>query len=362
MQNGPLTAPQTHAVESTGILFSARNADKTILWKPFSDRELFCEMSAPDTALLNSAATVFAPWLHAPTELPVQSPVFRWCVAPVESFARSSSASHPCQSWCVRGRVNGIDQELVVPDRKSALMVVEYSAAQVLADYVAGEEGSAQTGLFAIHSALLCRDGFGVLVVGPSEAGKSTLSCALWQSDWSLRSDDFVFIDSDGVARPIPRRVSLRRSSRALLDESLWERICNSPSSWSHSEGQLFHPHEVEENGSAHAQERCEPVTIGAIVFLGRRGSAAGPAQLCLQNPANAALALLPYSTLLPRASFERDDGTAVQTAPAVERVLDWGAALPKIAPLAARVPIYDLGRGPLPQMVAAIETLKEAR
>ncbi len=44
------------------------------------------------------------------------------------------------------------------------------------------------------------------------------------------------------------------------------------------------------------------------------------------------------------------------------ERELDWGAALPKISPIAARVPVLDLGRGPVPQMVAAIETLKEKR
>jgi hypothetical protein len=259
--------------------------------------------------------------------------------------------------------VNGTHQEILVADLNSALTTIEYSAALVLVDYVASEAGSAHTGLFAMHSALLCRDEFGILIVGPSQAGKSTLSCALWQNGWALRSDDFVFIDNDGVARPIPRRVSLRRSSRELLGEALWERVCASPSSWLHNEARLFHPHEVEEASlNSVPDERCRPISIGAIVFLGRRGSTAQPAQLCRQNSARAALALLPYSTLLPRTSSERDDGIAAQAAPGVERVLDWGAALPKISPLAERVPTYDLGRGPLPQMVAAIESLKETR
>ena len=361
MQNVLFATPQAQAADSTKVSLAQQSirvpkvADETIRWQPFPDCGLFCEVSSPDATLMNGAATLFAPWLCQTPELPPQSAVFGWCVTPVESHGLS-------QPWRVRGRVNGTYQELVVTDLQSALTAIEYSAAQVLVDYVASEHGCAHTGLFAVHSALLCRDNFGILVVGPSEAGKSTLSCALWQSGWSLCSDDFVFIDCAGLARPIPRRVSLRRTSRALLGESLWTRICNSPSSSPYGEAQLFHPHEVEDHLDDESRERCRPVTIGAIVFLGRRSSTAQSAQLCLQNSAHAALALLPYSTLLPRPPQVHNDETAMSTSPASDRVLDWGAALPKITPLASQVPTYDLGRGPLPEMVAAIETLKEKR
>jgi hypothetical protein len=259
MQNVPLAASRTQVVESTGAPFSNHETGKTIRWKPFPDRDLFCQVSSPDANLLKGAATLLAPWLCDVQEVSTPSSLFRWCVAPAEPIENLSSSGESSGRWRVRGRVNGIDQELVVADWKSALTVVEYSAAQVLVDYVASDEGSARTGLFAMHSALLCRDGFGVLVVGPSEAGKSTLSCALWQSGWSLRSDDFVFIDSDGVARPVPRRVSLRSGSRALLGEALWQRIGNTPSCAPHSGAQLFHPHEMETDSARRRMSAAAP-------------------------------------------------------------------------------------------------------
>ena len=67
------------------------------------------------------------------------------------------------------------------------------------------------------------------------------------------------------------------------------------------------------------------------MVFLGRGGER--PQRL---SPAHGALALLPFSNLIPR--------------------LGLGAALRRVAPLAAAIPCLDLPRGPVQEMAATIE------
>jgi len=208
-----------------------------------------------------------------------------------------------------------------------ALMAIEYQAIQTLIESVASPP--------ALHSALVAKDGAGVLIIGRGEAGKSTLSCALWQRGWTLLSDDCCLIESDSgmcTARPAPRRVSLRVPSRALLGDALWERIAATPSCDPTNEGLLFHPDEID------GRKRATSVRLAAAVFLGRRDIALTPATLMRINPAQFLLALLPYSTLIHR--------------------LTPGEAMNRLNPVAATVPAYDLGRGNLTAMVERVEGL----
>lgn len=167
-----------------------------------------------------------------------------------------------------------------------------------------------------------------MLVVGPKEAGKSTLACGLWRDGWSLHSDDNALIDDGPVARGIPRRVSLRETSRDLLGPELWDRIVALPGTTRTQTGVLFHPGE----GSAPAPGTVE---VAAVIFLARRGADIRPACLARLNAGRALIALAAYCN-------RRDAGI--------------GRALEALQPLVDRVPVYDLGRGDLAAMIDRIE------
>jgi len=257
---------------------------------------------------------------------PVLSPPGRGTPSTSSGIQRSFRVrSTGAQQWVIDSGEGG--ESIVVPGPGEALAALEFAAiGQVIASRrVAG-----------LHAALLGRDREGVLVVGRREVGKSTLACAMWQAGWSLLCDDYVMVDGARRAIPALRRVSLRAPSRALLGSRVWRHVLASPSCFSSSTGVLFHPHEVD--------GRMAPVEVPltAVVFLGRRGHAAAPARLSAVPPAGALLALLPYCNL-PRLSSV-------------------GSALEQLAPLADAVPAFDLGRGPLPEMVAALESLSSRR
>ena len=167
-----------------------------------------------------------------------------------------------------------------------------------------------------------------MLLVGPKEAGKSTLGCALWRAGWRLHSDDSARIEDGHHARGIPRRVSLRAPSRDLLGAELWERIASLPATTRTSTGLLFHP------GELSPTETSAAVDVATVMFLARRGSTAGPAQAVRLDAGRALLAMAPYC-------YRRD-----------ARV---GAAIQMLQPLANHAPAYDLGRGDLTTMVERV-------
>jgi hypothetical protein len=57
-------------------------------------------------------------------------------------------------------------------------------------------------------------------------------------------------------------------------------------------------------------------------------------------EPARALLAMLPYSNMA--------------------RLYDFGEAIRRMRPLAAAIPVYDLGRGSLADMMKSVETVFE--
>jgi hypothetical protein len=269
-------------------------------------------LACEDPPVRSLATAVFRPWATTEADEPTRS----WCIDRV-----NGAATRP--AWRVRSSV-GV--ETLVSSVEQAVVVVEYAAVGAIVE---------SPGVIA-HGALVAWDGRGILVVGRGEAGKSTLACALWARGAALLGDDVALLDPvTAVARPTPRRVSLRSSSRELLGDALFARVQTGPSSVARSEACLFHPDEIEHRG------RPASVPLAAIVFLTRRGAVSAGARREPIAPAHALLALLPYTNLRTRVPL--------------------GEAIRMLTPLADRVPAFDLGRGPLAEMAAVVEGLAAA-
>jgi hypothetical protein len=114
----------------------------------------------------------------------------------------------------------------------------------------------------------------------------------------------------------------------------MWGRILGLPGTTRTRFGVLFHPAE------AAGEDGPSDVPVTAIVFLARRGSNAGAGRIEALDAGRALLALAPYSS-------RRERGI--------------GHALSALQPLAHRVPAFDLGRGPLADMVARVEEVTRA-
>ncbi len=185
-----------------------------------------------------------------------------------------------------------------------------------------------------VHGALLARDDDAVLVVGPSQSGKSTTSCALWAAGWQLLADDVTILHpTDATASPLLRRVSLRHPSRQLLGDAFWQRMTAASTCDPTPEGYVFHPDEIE------GISRARSARLRAIIFLRRLGANdPGPGRLLPVIEAQALLALSPYTNVIRHGGM--------------------GEAMTRLAPLLNQVPCYDMGRGSLPDMVETIETL----
>jgi hypothetical protein len=184
--------------------------------------------------------------------------------------------------------------------------------------------------VLTFHAALLSSGGQAIALVGPSCAGKSTLATALWNSGWQFHCDDLTMVRERSVW-PAPRRVGLRRESRALLGEPLWNKILSTDSYLPTDRGALFQPLELD-------SRKSEATELAGIFFLGRLGAdqnEIAPAQLL---PAHAAMAILPYTNLIRRMSFAE--------------------AFRPVAELMSRVPAWDLPRAPLNEMVWSVNHL----
>ena len=284
----------------------------------WSQAPLVFQLESSDKALLARAATIFRPW-RARNGL---GPTHRWRVEPTPDHRPGNEGL-----WEIRSDLGtGVT---VRKGSESALLEIEYGAVQVLVEWPQGP--------LALHGALVARSGQGVLLLGPAEAGKSTLASALWRRGWAFLCDDVALVDPEGAsARPAPRRVALRHSSRDLLGHDLWERLRDTPSYARTEEGCVFHPDELD--------RRVRPASTGlaAVVFLARRGSPTGPACTVRLDPAHALLAMLPYSNLV--------------------RALDPGEAIRRVRPVAEAVSAHDLARGPLDEMIRAVDGLLDRR
>ncbi|HUF88398.1 MAG TPA: hypothetical protein VMR66_00280 [Gemmatimonadota bacterium] len=264
------------------------------------------ELHSRHLAVLDRARVIFAPWLIERSDPP--TPRVRFLVEP-----------HAGSRWRVSRQG---DVDAVLESLDLALTTVEYRAVASLLE--------PDSGVVAIHAALVSRAGRGVLLAGPKESGKTTLACALWRRGWSLHSDDTTLVDDGPVARGIARRISLRATSRSLLGADLWERIEGLPGTTRTSQGSLFHPREARAEPAAE-----DSVAVAAVVFLGRRGATPPAGGTERIDPARGLIALAPYCN-------QRDAGI--------------GRALAALQPLADRARFFDLGRGGLTEMTERVE------
>lgn len=265
------------------------------------------ELHAADPAVLERAREVFGPWL---TE--VGPP-------PLATFAVEPAARGQ-PGWRVAGPESGEDAATVA-SVDLAVAAVEYRAVAALL--------APDSGVVAVHAALVSRAGRGLLLAGPKEAGKTTLACALWARGWSLHADDTALIEGGALARGVARRVSLRTTSRSLLGPELDGRIDGLPATTLTATAALFHPREVE--GTA----PTEPVAVAAVVFLARRDATPRAARAEPLEAARGLLALAPYCNV-------RDAGM--------------GRAIAALQPLADRARFFDLGRDAPARMAARLE------
>jgi hypothetical protein len=269
------------------------------------------ELQSSDDHLLTRASLIFRPWRWQASAEPPRV----WRVDPVPGG--------DTVTWRITGGPGGdaIARESI----PAAVRSVEFLAVQDLLEWPSA---------CALHGALVARRGRGVLLVGRGEAGKSTVACALWQRGWALLGDDMALVDAlAGLAWAAPRRVSLRKPSRGLLGDGLWQRLLATPAGEETSEGCLFNPGEVD------GRERACAVRLSALVFLDRPASeiSHGAGRLV---PAHALLALLPYTNLVRR--------------------MNAGEVVKKLQPLAEAVPAWDLARGRLEEMIACVEGFVE--
>ena len=276
------------------------------------ERDQVFEIRSGDKELLHMALKIFAarsPDVSASTTR-------HWTVERADN--------HGDSVWLVSG---SSEISSMIParseTRENALLRIELDAL----DWLLYNAADAVT----VHAALLAKNGRGIVIVGPSFAGKSTLATALWRAGWSLMSDDLVFLDVEKrTASPAPRRVSLRYESKNIVGESTWSEISETPSCIETEKGLFFHPHEVS------GIDKMSVTPLSAIFFLARREIVLDSAEVRGINPAKAALALLPYA-------FN------VRTLPFVN-------ALRRITPLLEWIPAFDLGRGDINAMVNAVE------
>lgn len=308
-------------------------ATSSVVWQPVAAiaRRFAIESASP--AALQRARMLFAPWL---VEDDASEIAYRWHI-------KADNAEEGADRWslvgadCADSDAQSNWRELTLTEM---LTQIEYASlghlvARLPADFI------------GLHGALLSREFDGtrraVIIVGPKEAGKSTLACALWKAGWTLHCDDFTLLQTNGCAWPTARRVSLRNGSRPLLGEELWQSAQQTPSARLASSGVLFHPHEI--NGQTRA---CvTSLEVSAICFLQRLDVQLAPAQSAPLSGIGAASALLPYSNLLFEAGSLQLSG-------------NWGAQLATLAATldGTDISLYDLGRGEPADMIHELERL----
>jgi hypothetical protein len=100
---------------------------------------------------------------------------------------------------------------VAIPDAVRLLLEAAHTSVQV-----------AHGRLHAVHSALVVRDGVGLLLRGPSGAGKSTLTYACVRRGMTMVSDDWVYAPAGrpvGLVAGYPWRLMLTQESAARFPE-----------------------------------------------------------------------------------------------------------------------------------------------
>lgn len=126
---------------------------------------------------------------------------------------------------------------------------------------------SGSLGFVELHAACVARDQDGLVLIGPSRSGKSTLAMALIASGFRLLSDDRTFcsLKQDGLlAWGLPKPLKLRREAATWFDEFR----DREPTDIQNGE-RVFH-FEPNQRFAHDRRPECEP---RALVFLDRQQS-----------------------------------------------------------------------------------------
>jgi len=295
---------------ATGTPAPAEPRDEVVCWW---QRPVQFELRSNDPAFIRRAETVLGYWRD-------DSGAETFAPDPVELSAMAENGNYRVSRWK--------DVPARLPSIATALRAIEGEAALALLSHYHE--------VLSIHCACLSRNGCGILIVGPSQSGKSTLACALWRSGWSLLTDDVtLFYGNEVLAHPLLRRISLRTPSRELIGEELWERVTTAPASDPTSEGYVFQPAEVSDCPLAKSTK------IAAIVFLGREGARPlAPGNYAKLQAVESVLSLAMYTN--------------------VAREANLGAAMQRLEPLVNSTVSHDLARGPIAVMIGAINEIAE--
>lgn len=123
-----------------------------------------------------------------------------------------------------------------------------------------------------LHAAVLERNGQALVLPAPPGSGKSTLCAALAHAGWRLLSDELTLVRlADGMIVPLPRPISLKNQSIALLQAVLPHAVF-SVSVRDTSKGTVAHLRAPADSVGRY----LEPALPAWIVFP-RYASAAGP-------------------------------------------------------------------------------------
>jgi hypothetical protein len=127
---------------------------------------------------------------------------------------------------------------------------------------------SGSVGIVELHASCVATDEQGLIFVGPSRSGKSTIAMALVKAGFRLLSDDRVFCslqNGEPLAYGLPRPLKLRRDAGTWFDE--WKD--REPTDVQNGENVFFwtSDHDAGKSGLA----PCEP---RALIFLEREEDA----------------------------------------------------------------------------------------
>lgn len=135
-------------------------------------------------------------------------------------------------------------------------------------------------GLVELHASCVAREQQGLVLIGPSRSGKSTLAMALIEAGFRLLSDDRVFLSLKSgqlLAFGLSRPLKLRR------DAALWFEQFRDGEPTDRQGGESVYYCEPSQHATQQVLQPCEPQVV---LFLERRDTAS--LRVAWMDPANA--------------------------------------------------------------------------
>ena len=129
----------------------------------------------------------------------------------------------PAKGWRVLVHAAAPNQLLIASDGRHALINRDGAPPEFVLDCIVGVAQSAQSGVMFLHAASVGIDGCGALILGASQAGKSTNALALALRGHAFLGDDVAAVrQASRTLLPFPKSAGLRAGPLADL---LAERI-----------------------------------------------------------------------------------------------------------------------------------------